>query len=125
MGHIGSLAADLEKCPFCGNKKGLILRLNKRREWAIACPGCLTVMVEPLGLPPKLIKDQLITFEYFHAHAADIMRSDFIGHPERALLTGPDIDPPGEQFEKLIEAAKNRLIKKWNNRYTEDKNGSK
>ena len=71
------------------------------------------------------IEDQLITFEYFHAHAADIMRSNFIGHPERALLTVPDIDPPGEQFEKLIEAAKNRLIKKWNNRCMEDKHGNK
>lgn len=121
MEHLGLLAADLEKCPFCGNKKGLILRLNKQREWVIACPKCLTVMVEPLGLPPKYIQDELVTFEYFHARAADIMRSNFIGRPEWALLPKPRIDPPEEQFMKLIDAAKERLIGKWNNRYTEEK----
>ena len=122
MGQVGSLAADLEKCPFCGNKKGLVLRLNKQREWAIACLDCLAVMVEPLGLPPKHIQDQLITFEYFRGKAFAIWR-DCLGSTNHVALI-PEIieENRDEQLDKVIQAAKNRLIGRWNNRYTEDKN---
>lgn len=119
------MAVDLEKCPFCGNKKGLMLRLNKQREWVIACPGCLAVMVEPVGLPPKFIQDQLITFEYFHGKAFAIWRNCLGGTNHVALIPEIMEENRDEQLDKVIQAAKNRLIGRWNNRYTEDKNESK
>lgn len=125
MGYVGSLAADLEKCPFCGNKKGLMLRLNKQREWVIVCPDCLAVMVEPVGLPPKFIHDQLITFEYFRGKAYAIWR-DCLGSTNHVALI-PEIieENKDEQLDKVIQAARERLIRKWNNRYGGEKNESK